>query len=127
MRAEFQFDVFPSHSAEEKATVRPLAERLRKDGLRNASQPSTINPQPLGASDWARLLPLSQPSTLNLQPACDPLNKERRFIPLRLDDTPIEGSDRFRKHFDRRCHFGLRPVAKCSTSSVQSSINISSE
>jgi hypothetical protein len=35
-------------------------------------------------SDWALLLTHPQPSTLNSQPACAPLNKERRFIPLRL-------------------------------------------
>ena len=34
-------------------------------------------------SDWAQLrLTLSQLSTLNHQPTGDPLNKERRFIPL---------------------------------------------
>lgn len=33
-------------------------------------------------------------STINFQPSTnrDPLNKERRFIPLRLDDAPIKGS-----------------------------------
>ena len=34
MPDEFQFDVFLSHSAKDKAVVRPLAERLRKDGLK---------------------------------------------------------------------------------------------
>ncbi|MEK7677945.1 MAG: ORF6N domain-containing protein [Verrucomicrobiota bacterium] len=34
MPNEFQYDVFLSHSAKDKAVVRPLAERLRKDGLR---------------------------------------------------------------------------------------------
>jgi len=43
-------------------------------------------------SDWAQLLTHPQPSTFNHQPACDPLNKERRFIPLRFDDAPIKGS-----------------------------------
>jgi hypothetical protein len=41
-------------------------------------------------SDWAQL----EASTCgrgNL-PFRDPLNKERRFIPLRLDDAPIKGS-----------------------------------
>ena len=33
MPAEFQYDVFLSHSAKDKAVVRPLAERLRQDGL----------------------------------------------------------------------------------------------
>jgi len=34
MGAEFQYDVFVSHSAKDKAVVRLLAERLRKDGLK---------------------------------------------------------------------------------------------
>ena len=61
MPEHFPYDVFLSHSSKGKAVVRPLAERLR--------------------------LTFSQLSTLNHQPACDPLNKERRFIPLRLADT----------------------------------------
>jgi hypothetical protein len=32
--SDFQFDLFLSHSAKDKAVVRPLAERLRQDGLR---------------------------------------------------------------------------------------------
>ena len=92
MPDDFPDDVFLSHSAKDKAVVRPLAERLRADGLLNNSQPSTFNSQPLRGSDWAQLLKFSQPSALNYQPACDPLNKERRFLPLRLDDAPIKGS-----------------------------------
>ena len=34
MGQEFEYDVFLSHSAKDKAAVRPLAERLRKDGLK---------------------------------------------------------------------------------------------
>ena len=78
--------------------------------MNNDSQPSTFNSQPAVrlehsrvlvlcvsanafSSDWAQIrLTLPQLSTLNHQPACDPLNKERRFIPLRLDDVPIKGS-----------------------------------
>ena len=33
MEQDFQYDVFLSHSAKDKAVVRPLAERLRQDGL----------------------------------------------------------------------------------------------
>ena len=36
-------------------------------------------------SDWAQL----ESGTFRFR---DPLNKERRFIPLRLDDAPIKGS-----------------------------------
>ena len=34
MPNEFPYDVFLSHSAKDKAVVRPLAERLRRDGLK---------------------------------------------------------------------------------------------
>ena len=116
MPDEFPYDVFLSHSAKDKAVVRPLAERLRADGVkvwfdewvlkpgdsieRNQSKTAKIeegmersrvlvlcmSANAFG-SDWAQLLKFSQPSTLNYQPACDPLNKERRFLPLRLDDA----------------------------------------
>ena len=47
-----------------------------------------------GNESLARKLadPLPQPSTLNPQPTSAPLNQERRFIPLRLDDAPIQGA-----------------------------------
>jgi hypothetical protein len=34
MATGFQYDVFLSHSAKDKAVLRPLAKRLRKDGLK---------------------------------------------------------------------------------------------
>ncbi|NTU41871.1 MAG: TIR domain-containing protein, partial [Nitrospirales bacterium] len=34
MGDEFSYDLFLSHSSKDKAVVRELAERLRKDGLR---------------------------------------------------------------------------------------------
>ncbi|HEV7404962.1 MAG TPA: toll/interleukin-1 receptor domain-containing protein, partial [Chthoniobacteraceae bacterium] len=34
MSDDFAYDVFLSHSARDKAVVRPLAERLRKDGVK---------------------------------------------------------------------------------------------
>ena len=34
MPDEFQYDVFLSHSAKDKAVVRDVAERLRKDGVK---------------------------------------------------------------------------------------------
>ena len=87
---DFPSDVFLSHSAKDKAVVRPLAERSREDGMRRNSQPSTFNSQPPPGSDWAQL----EPGTLRTgqRPFRDPLNKERRFLPLRLDDAPIKGS-----------------------------------
>ena len=105
---EFQFDVFLSHSSKDKAVVRPLAERLRADGVKvwfdewvlqpGDSIPAKIeeglersrvlvlcmSAQAFG-SDWAQL----ESGTFRFR---DPLNKERRFLPLRLDDAPIKGS-----------------------------------
>jgi hypothetical protein len=49
----------------------------------NGCGTTTLNPQPLGGSDWAQL----EAGTLRFR---DPLNKDRRFIPLRLDDAPIQ-------------------------------------
>ena len=111
--ATFPYDVFLSHSAKDKAVVRPLAERLRKDGVKVISKdegrrmkaesefhPSSfiIHPFPIVlcmsanafGSDWTQLesgtLRTGQP------PFRDPLNKERSFLPLRLDGAPIKGS-----------------------------------
>jgi hypothetical protein len=104
----FQYDVFLSHSAKDKAVVRDVAERLRKDGVKvwfdewvlkpGDSIPAKIeeglersrvlvlcmSEQAFG-SDWAQL----ESGTFRFR---DPLNKERRFIPLRLDNAPIKGS-----------------------------------
>ena len=64
MNESFPYDVFLSHSAKDKAVVRPLAERLRtgraeaagrrrKDGLHDNPQLSTFNPQPVTRLDAA--------------------------------------------------------------------------
>ena len=108
MPAEFPYDVFLSHSSKDKQVVRDVAERLRKDGLRvwfdeweirpGDSIPAKIeeglecsrvlvlcmSANAFG-SDWAQL----ESGTFRFR---DPLNKERRFLPLRLDDAPIKGS-----------------------------------
>jgi hypothetical protein len=108
MSDAFTYDVFLSHSAKDKSVVRPLAERLRKDGLRVWFDEWVLKPgDPIQkkiddgleesrvlvlcmsanafGSDWAQL----EAGTFRFR---DPLNKERRFIPLRLDDAPIKGS-----------------------------------
>ena len=108
MSDNFQYDVFLSHSAKDKPVVRAVAERLRKDGLKvwfdewvlkaGDSIPAKIeeglehsrvlvlcmSAHAFG-SDWAQL----ESGTFRFR---DPLNKERRFLPLRLDDAPIKGS-----------------------------------
>jgi TIR domain len=104
----FTFDVFLSHSTRDKVVVSEVANRLRTDGLRvwfdewmlrpGDSIPAKIeeglehsrvlvlcmSANAFG-SDWAKL----ESGTFRF---CDPLNKDRRFIPLRLDDAPIKGS-----------------------------------
>jgi hypothetical protein len=104
----FTHDVFLSYSSKDKRGVRALAERLRKDGLRvwfddwvlkpGDSIPAKIeeglersrvlvfcmSANAFG-SDWAQL----EAGTFRFR---DPLNRDRRFIPLRLDDAPITGS-----------------------------------
>ncbi len=104
----WQFDVFLSHSAKDKTVVRELAARLQQDGVRvwldeweikpGDSIPAKIeeglehsrvlvlcmSTNAFG-SDWSKL----EGYTFSFR---DPLNKQRRFIPLRLDEAPIKGS-----------------------------------
>ena len=103
----FTFDVFLSHSSRDKEIVRPLAERLREDGLRvwfdewelrpGDSIPAKIeaglehsrvlvlcmSAQAFG-SDWAQL----ESGTFRFR---DPLNKGR-VIHIHEDDNPISGN-----------------------------------
>lgn len=105
---QFPFDVFLSHSSKDKDVVREVAIRLQTDGLKVwfdewALKPGDSIPAKIEdglensrililcmsvnafGSDWATL----ETGTFRFR---DPLNKDRRFIPLRLDDTPIKGS-----------------------------------
>src|SRR5579885_1380408 len=108
MADDFTYDVFLSHSSNDKPTVRPIAERLRADGLRVWFDEWELNPGDsipskideglersrvlvlcmsanAFGSDWAQL-------ESYIYRFRDPLNKQRRFIPLRLDDADIKGS-----------------------------------
>src|ERR1700740_1358755 len=101
MTDEFPYDVFLSHSAKDKAVVRDVAERLRNDGVKvwcaqwimrvGESIPAKIEERLersrvlalcMSANafglDWARV----EVGTFRFRV---PLNKERRFLPLRLD------------------------------------------
>jgi hypothetical protein len=108
MPDNFKYDVFLSHSSKDKEIVRAIAERLRADRLRvwfdewelraGDSIPAKfeegldesrvlvlcMSANAFGA-EWAQL----EAATFRFR---DPLNKERRFIPLRLDEAPIRGS-----------------------------------
>lgn len=108
MADDFTYDVFLSQSPKDKAIVRAVAERLRADGLRvwyyewelrrGDNIPAKIEEglehsrvlmlcmsRHAFGSDWAQL----EAGTFRFR---DPLNKQRRFIPLRLDAAPIKGS-----------------------------------
>jgi len=108
MSDQFPFDVFLSHSSKDNAVVHPIAEKLRADGLRVWLDDWEIRPGDhvqakieeglehsrvlvlcmsanAFGSDWAHL----ESGMFRFR---DPLNKERRFIPLRLDEAPIKGS-----------------------------------
>lgn len=108
MLDEFQYDVFLSHSSKDKGVVRALAERLRGDGVRVWFDEWEIRAgdsilakieeglehsrvlvlcmsQNAFGSDWTQL----ESQTFRFR---DPLNKARRLIPLRLDQSPIKGS-----------------------------------
>src|ERR1017187_2265045 len=107
----FAYDVFLSHSAKDKEIVRPIAERLRADGLRVWFDGWEVKPRTAKAlrakkieeglerprvlvlcmsehavgSDWVQL----ESATFRFR---DPLNTERRFIPMRLDQAAIPRS-----------------------------------
>jgi hypothetical protein len=108
MSTQFEYDVFLSHSSKDKTVVRELVKRLREDGLKVwfdewLIKPGDSIPAKLEegleqsrvlvlcmsanafGSDWAQM----ESGTFRFR---DPLNKQRRFIPLRLDDVPIKGS-----------------------------------
>jgi tetratricopeptide (TPR) repeat protein len=108
MTDNFKYDVFLSHSSKDKAVVRAVAARLRADklqvwfdewelrpgdsipakieeGLENSRVLVLCMSAHAFGSDWAQL----EAGTFRFR---DPLNKGRRFIPLRLDETPVRGS-----------------------------------
>ena len=112
MPDDFQYNVFLSHSAKDKTVMRPLAERLRADGVKVwfdewVLQPGDSIPAKIEDGlersrvlllcmsanafglDWAQL----ESGTLRTgqQPFRDPLSKERRILPMRLDNATIKG------------------------------------
>ncbi len=101
-----EWDVFLSHSSKDKATVRDVAERLRADGIRVWFDEWEILPGDhilariedglehsrrlvlcmsanAFGSDWAQL----EGGVFRFN---DPLNRQRRLVPLRLDESPIK-------------------------------------
>lgn len=103
--ANFEFDVFLSHSSKDKPLARNLAKRLGSDGLRVWFDEWVINPGDLvglkieQGLERSRTLILvmsanafsSEWMTLERHTALfrDPTNAQRRFIPVRIDEAPI--------------------------------------
>jgi len=107
MSDELSFDVFLSHSSADVSLVRGIASRLRADvlkvwfdeqlgstdriadkteeGLKHSRVLVLCLSATAFGSEWEKL----EASTFRFR---DPLNKERRFIPLRLDDAPLKTS-----------------------------------
>src|SRR5258708_24104188 len=108
MSDQFTFDVFLSHSSKDNAVVHAIAEKLRADGLRVWLDDWEIRPGDHVQAkieeglEHSRVLVLCMSANafgadwVHLESGMfrfrDPLNKERRFIPLRLDEAPIKGS-----------------------------------
>ncbi len=106
--ARFEYDVFLSHNSKDKETVHELAKRLRADGLSVWLDAWIIE---LGDSIPAKLMSGLEQSRVLLMMLSenfddsdwaeyesgtflfrDPKNTERRFIPVRLDASPIRES-----------------------------------
>jgi len=102
----FQYDVFISHSSKDKPVARELAQRLRDDGLKVWFDEWDITPGDLiglkveQGLEHSRILLLLMSSnalasewvTLERHTVLfrDPTNAQRRFIPIRLDDSEIK-------------------------------------
>lgn len=109
MSDRFSHDVFLTHSSKDKEIVLQLAEKLSADGIRVWLDEWEIGPGDIYSerkleaglaqsrilvlcmsahafgSDWAQL----ENHTFRFR---DPMNTERQFIPLRLDESPIKTS-----------------------------------
>lgn len=106
MNDDFTYDVFISHSAADGPTAVRIAQRLRDDGLAvwpsasfvdNSDRPkiedilarSRVLVLFMSAAafgdDWSAL----ETNTFHFR---DPQNSSKRFVPVRLDDTPIKDS-----------------------------------
>ncbi|MGO9515547.1 MAG: TIR domain-containing protein, partial [Candidatus Korobacteraceae bacterium] len=141
MSEQLSFDVFLSYSSKDTTAVRSFAEGLRAAGLRVwydewEIQPGDSIPAKIEeglersrilalfmsanafGSDWSRL----ESYTFRFR---DPLNKERRFIPLRLDAAPIPGSLAQFSYVDCRSDEREKSyatlLARCSPSNVPAS------
>ena len=115
---EFQYDVFLSYRSEDKAIVHPLAARLKEAGLRVWLDAWVIPP---GGDIFAEIEQGLQQSRVcvacmsegyfssqwtqlerNTATFRDPMNNQRRFVPLLLADCKIPDAVRRLMHIDYR-------------------------
>ena len=105
MRREYKYDVFLSHSSDDKSLVRKLAALLKERGLRVWFDEWNIKPGDdiwyqveRGLGDSYALILCMTPSTFgsdwvtlerNTRLFLDPLNKDRRFIPLLMKSCKV--------------------------------------
>ena len=85
MPYEFKYDVFLGHNSKDKSVVRPLAERLRKDGVI-----VWCNGWAIANSEGAKRRRASefQRSAFILQPMLStPRNQKRHFISPQIGDA----------------------------------------
>lgn len=131
MENAFRWDVFISHSSRDKARVLRLAEALRAAGLEIWLDDWVIQPgddiyaaiedglehsriqvlclsQPANKSDWVKL----ERNTRLFQ---DPQNKERRFIPVLLEDCQMPATLRRLKYVDWRNESDLTVLIQACT------------
>src|SRR5579872_2877623 len=101
----YEYDVFLSHSTDDKPAVRELAERLKTDGLRVCFDEWEIQPGDQILRKIGELLEQSRTLVLIMSTRAfaskwatleshmvlfsDPTNTQRRFIPLLLDNAEI--------------------------------------
>jgi hypothetical protein len=124
----FRYDVFLSYSSKDAAVVRHVAERLKADGVMVWLDLWQVRPgdniqfkieegldqsrvlvffmsASAFATDWTQL----EAGTFRFR---DPLNKQRRFIPVRLDNSPIKGSLQLFRYIDWRAKEPDDPYAE---------------
>ncbi|HKH45087.1 MAG TPA: TIR domain-containing protein [Thermoanaerobaculia bacterium] len=118
MPSEFAFDVFLSHHSGDKPRVRRLAERLRAAGLRVWFDEWSIAPGEDIYLAIERGLETARTLVLFLSPAAlasdwlhlergtalfrDPVNAERRFLPVLLEDCDLPDALRRYRYIDLR-------------------------
>lgn len=131
MAEHFLYDVFLLHSRQDQAIIKDIAQQLQAGGLRvwleewEGIHDNSMWPQAETALQQSRILVLCLSGHLSALdwawweyhtlPFRDPLNEERRFIPLRLDDSsgPDSLSQYSQLHWDLTGHAQIQLLNAC--------------